>query len=594
MRLRLLPIITPLKISRRLVSICGIVAAAFAVYWPSLRNGFVWDDTALILRDPFIRSWRLIPEGFRHFLFTDATASDFYRPLQRLSYTLDYALYAFGPRGYHLTNILLHAAAAVALFLFLQKWSGRWLPALLASLVWVVHPLHTSAVIYVAGRADLLAALFGFSALFLALENRGLFAAVCFMAAMLSKESGCIAMALWLLMLVFRRDFSQLRRWSAVAAVIVAVYCGLRFSAEKTPPPRTEPTRVAVRPILAARAWAEYAGLFVAPVRLHMERDVMPVFHGNLRQTMQSARRREYQTLLGVMLLGFFILWCRWARHADAVIFQALMLFLAAYLPVSNLLSLNATVAEHWLYMPGAFLAFAMLLSLDRSRWKTPLSALLVAWIACLGARTFLRNPDWRNQRAFLESTIRSGGDSLRMYVNLGQLESSEGRYDLAIQAFQKALQQKPDSHFAQLGLAATYLRMREYPQARAQLEKTLQVPFFRAKSLDYFATAESQETRKDVSAILLEAARLEPKNWPLQKRYIEYLDASGKTADAIAELRHLLEAQPFRAESWKVLGNLLLKTGQPALARRAYAQAAAYDVHDRQSREETIRLQGA
>ena len=48
------------------------LSLVFAVYAPSLRNGFVWDDTALILRDPLIRSWRLIPEGFQHFLFTDA------------------------------------------------------------------------------------------------------------------------------------------------------------------------------------------------------------------------------------------------------------------------------------------------------------------------------------------------------------------------------------------------------------------------------------------------------------------------------------------------------------------------------------------
>ena len=83
-------------------------------YAPAVNNGFVWDDTALVLRDPLIRSWRLIPEGFNHFLFVDATASDFYRPIQRLTYTLEYAAFAFRPAAYHLTNILLHAAAAIA------------------------------------------------------------------------------------------------------------------------------------------------------------------------------------------------------------------------------------------------------------------------------------------------------------------------------------------------------------------------------------------------------------------------------------------------------------------------------------------------
>src|SRR5205814_2958255 len=87
-----------------------------------MRNGFVWDDAALILRDPLIRSWRLIPEGFNHFLFVDATASDFYRPIQRLSYTIDYAASAFKPGAYHVMSVLWHGLAAIALFLFAEEF----------------------------------------------------------------------------------------------------------------------------------------------------------------------------------------------------------------------------------------------------------------------------------------------------------------------------------------------------------------------------------------------------------------------------------------------------------------------------------------
>src|SRR2546421_7500036 len=98
-----------------------LLVAVFAAYVPALLNGFVWDDTALILRDPLIRSWRLIPEAFNHFLFVDATASDFYRPLQRFTYTLDYAAFAFRSGPYHAASILWHAAAAIALFVFAEE-----------------------------------------------------------------------------------------------------------------------------------------------------------------------------------------------------------------------------------------------------------------------------------------------------------------------------------------------------------------------------------------------------------------------------------------------------------------------------------------
>jgi len=162
---------------KKLVAVSLIALAVFLSYGPAMRNGFVWDDTALVLRDPLIRSWRLIPEGFNHFLFTDATASDFYRPIQRLTYTLEYAAFAFRPAPYHLTSIVCHIAAAIALFFLAEELllgfgmdlAKRRLIAFFAVLVWAIHPIQTGAVVYVSGRADPLAALFGFLGLYLLL-----------------------------------------------------------------------------------------------------------------------------------------------------------------------------------------------------------------------------------------------------------------------------------------------------------------------------------------------------------------------------------------------------------------------------------------
>ncbi len=158
---------------KKVVAVLIVFAAVLVCYTPALRDGFVWDDTALILRDPLLRSWRLIPEGFNHFLFVDATASNFYRPLQRLAYTIDYGAFAFRPGPYHLVSILWHAAGAIAFLFFAEAFleafgfelRTRRLIALLATLVWAIHPVQSAAVIYVSGRADSLAAAFGFTGL---------------------------------------------------------------------------------------------------------------------------------------------------------------------------------------------------------------------------------------------------------------------------------------------------------------------------------------------------------------------------------------------------------------------------------------------
>src|SRR5207302_9747621 len=191
--------------------VCGaLVVLIFAAHAPALRATFVWDDTALVLRDPLIRSWRLIPEGFNHFLFVDATASDFYRPVQRLIYTIDYAAFAFRPGPYHVMSLLWHGLAAIALLFFAEELllsfgleRGRCrLMALIAALVWAIHPVQSAAVAYVSGVADPLAVTFGFLGLFLLLRASLTLgprelplligSGVAFLLSALSKESGLL------------------------------------------------------------------------------------------------------------------------------------------------------------------------------------------------------------------------------------------------------------------------------------------------------------------------------------------------------------------------------------------------------------------
>jgi tetratricopeptide (TPR) repeat protein len=609
MALRLLPIIARLKKFPSLVAVAVIFAATLLVYAPALRNGFVWDDTALVLRDPLIRSWRLIPEAFGHFLFLDATASDFYRPLQRLTFMADYALYGFGaPWGWHLTSIVIHAAAAVALFYLAGKFvPQRW--ALALAVVWAVHPVHTSAVTYIAGRADPLAALFGFAGLALALGGlrRAPLAAACFLGALLAKESGVGFLLVWLLILAWRRPgWRPFGHWLFLTLLVLGCYSSLRLSAERTPPPPSPQTPGTIRPILAARALAEYAGLLAVPRTLRMERDVTTAPRATYEATMRHARLREYQTLLGVLLAVSLAWWWRWAwrRERDA----ALWLTAAglAWLPVSNLFSLNATVAEHWIYVPSAFLFLAAALSLrlafevwrlkfgvaepagvENAKRQTPNAklqttaalAIFGLWVGFLAVRTFLRQPDWRDQRTFLERTIAAGGDSARMRMNLGNLEFNEGQPAKALAHYETALRQAPDLAMAWLALAQVSLRTGDLDRARAALAKAEGSPLLAADVLLTRAALEQVATGRDTVDLIEEAVALQPRNWPIRKRQLAHLDRTGRTADAARELRDFLREQPFRAESWTMLGGFLEKLAQADAAGAARQEARLRDV---------------
>jgi protein O-mannosyl-transferase len=574
---------------------------ALLVYAPALRAGFVWDDRALILGDPLIRSWRLTWEGFQHFLFTDASASDFYRPLQRCSYLLDYAAFVFAPAGYHLVSILWHAAAAVALFFFGEELlafcriepARRASIAFLAALIWMVHPVQSAAVAYIAGRADPLAATFGFLALFLGLRMLratgggkwilGIGASLCLLASALSKEMGLLFLALWLIIVLAQRGRPEFWRALAMVAAVLVVYLSLRLPAEHIAPPTTSSSApLLVRPIVVARAVAEYAGLLLLPLHLHMDRDVETHPFGFVNASLEAAAWRELQTLLGLVLIAAAII-TLWRMRRRPAIFLPWLLALVSYLPVSGLVTLNATVAEHWLYLPSAFLFLGLLAAIDSlgaEHWRRAALICLTTWMVCLAGRTFARTLDWKDQRTFVTRTIADGGDSARMLINLGALELNDGHLKAAQQALEKALAKEPSNPLASLNLAAVAMQQRDFARARQLLEKVTAPPELEARAQESLAVLENRETGQVNLLRLRLAARLGPANWAIEKRYIQALADLGHPDRAIAELKTCIAVAPYRAESWEMMSELLQKIGRPNEAALAQAEAEADDVH--------------
>jgi tetratricopeptide (TPR) repeat protein len=162
-----------------------IVLAAAVVYSSSLSNEFVYDDGSSIADNPSIRSlWPIWPVLSPPSLGQTVGG----RPLLNLSFAINYALGGTRPLGYHVTNVAIHALAALLLFgiarrtLLRPKLARDWAGgspgiALAAALLWTVHPLQTEAVAYTVQRAESLVSLFYLLTLYCVLrgaeEKRG-------------------------------------------------------------------------------------------------------------------------------------------------------------------------------------------------------------------------------------------------------------------------------------------------------------------------------------------------------------------------------------------------------------------------------------
>ncbi|MDD5116685.1 MAG: hypothetical protein PHW98_06465, partial [Candidatus Omnitrophica bacterium] len=132
------------------------------VYAPYLNNGFVFDDNALVVENPLVKSPYLLPDIFKTALYDHWLGAQpydrMYRPLQLLSYRLDYDLWGLKPFGFHLSNILLHLFNSMLVFSLIWLLFKRRMLAASTSILFMAHPVQISSVAYVSARGDLLSA----------------------------------------------------------------------------------------------------------------------------------------------------------------------------------------------------------------------------------------------------------------------------------------------------------------------------------------------------------------------------------------------------------------------------------------------------
>jgi tetratricopeptide (TPR) repeat protein len=465
-------------LTHRQFALFGVVLIALCaclVYANTLDGEFVWDDASSILLHRHVQDPGKIGQLFRenqhafaapreHVAMEPGSATErgrFYRPLLSVTFMIDFLL-AHGPAPmdpeaefqvpdvspllFHVSNMLWHAAAAVLLFLLLITLAVPRSAALAAVLIYVVHPLHTEAVTYISGRADMMAAAFMYAGLLAALWSGSAvrrmagtaLSGLCFLGALLSKESGAIFPVLLTIMLLARhglpRSAAALRNFWPLAGAVAGgvVYAVLRAGAGLAPPPESSAAPLGIRLVEVGQALAFYLRVLLIPTNLHMEQTLegTPVWTAVL----------GYGFLLA--LLAVIIWTVRADRPRPALAFAW---FLAAWLPISGIFPLNAPMAEHWLYVPmaGFWWGVAELAHecVRRPALRRVLAGATAVFVAGLAVASAYRNQDWHSNERLYRATLASNPDTMRVRYNLGvTYESMTGNHAGARREFEYAL----------------------------------------------------------------------------------------------------------------------------------------------------------
>ena len=451
--------------------------AGVAVYANALRGEFVYDDEFLILRNRHVQAAALGD------MFTSSTtagayrASNFYRPLQLLAYAAVYRASGLRVVAYHLLNVGLHVANALLLYGLLWLLMGAPWTALAAALLFVVHPVHTSAVAYISGTADPLACGFALLALLCHIrEDRPRLyrplEALCVAGALLSKEVMIMLPGLMVIVDAYRRV--PLRaRWPRYlpALAIVAIYLLARltvFNFVGSLNPYGEANvyteHLSNRVFTFLAFLGEYAKVLLLPLSLHYDR-VQVVFPS-------LAIPAVFLPLAGAVALS--VAAARSWRGARTLFFGWTW-FLVALAPTSGIaLPVNGFAKDHWLYVPA--IGFCAVLAtgvarLGKLRWPV-LLALAAGW----GTLTVLHNRAWHDPVALYTHILSQNPKLARIHNNLAMAYADRRQRDLAERHYTQAITLDDSYAETRYNLGRLYLEQGRVQEALAQFTRALEL----------------------------------------------------------------------------------------------------------------------
>lgn len=581
-----------------------IVFIILAVYSNSFENQFVWDDGYLVLNNPSIMSWKYAWVHFAIDLYQ--SFSNYYRPVQMITYMIDFSLWGFNPFGYHLTNVVLHILVALSVFSLFNIITGDKRTAFFGALLYAVHPAHTAAVAYIAGRADSLAVLFSLLSLILfhyhfkAYSRRasvflyGL-SLLAFLAALLSKETAVIFPAVVLLYRLFFingevspkadeappkagkvRKFISFNYLSPFL-IILGVYAVLRAGALNF-----QQGAIIARAPLYSRlltslnAFKTYLGIIFMPVRLHMERDIP--YAGTVFE----------KGLLMSFVVVVFVIWAALrARKISKEAFFGFLYFILSLVPVMNIYPLTNNIAEHWLYAPmiglSLFLTCIAVKFWDEKKKSRPFIALLALfYLIFLSYGTFDRNFDWRDEYTIYTDTVKYNPTSIKILNNLGNLYNSRGDFAKAAIFHKKALKVNPREYKTLLNLGIDYEAMGMLDEAFAQYRLSACSNPNYGKAFFHMGNIYVQKGELDGAVFSYrKAISLDDFFIAAHTNLGNTYYRKGEYEKAKEEYEKTLEIYPYSAEAYNNIGSALCGLGHYEEAVKEYKKAIELNPED-------------
>jgi Tfp pilus assembly protein PilF len=552
----------------------------------------VLDDIPIIAQNTLVRSLANVPQIFStdYWSGAGATASDpgLYRPLTILTYALNYSASGLSPAAFHATNVALHAATALVVFLFAIELFGSASAAFVAAALFAVHPIHTEAVTGIVGRAEILASLFVMLALWFGRRvsvASAVGVGVFYLLALFSKESAATLPALFVIYDWTRRDPARedappamralAPRYIALAVALI-VYLAFRFNAVKQPGTSWDGwigVPAFARVFTASRVLLEYLGLFAWPRTLLADYSASDV---RIARSLGDAAVLLSFAVWIALIAAFATKWRSWR-----VLFFSVAWFFITVLPASNLLFASGLgKAERILYLPsiGLCLVVACLFLQLETRpqiRRIALTVVLPIALIALGARTLKRNEDWRDNLTLARASLAVSPGSATMNDLAGIELVQRGSPGEATPLLERAVREAPEKALFHTHLGSAYYGDKQPERAVAQYNTALRLSPRDADALNNLGVVFLDRQDLNRALTLFNGALSAAPNHAgaHTNRGLVYL-AAGRPNEATQDFRAAIDIDPANVEAHNSLGVAYGRSGRLTEAAAEFREA--------------------
>jgi protein O-mannosyl-transferase len=580
----------PDSLLERLTIPLAIAAMAIVTFAPALSAGFVtWDDDINFLTND---AYRGLGAQQLHWMWTTFLMGH-YTPLTWMTLGLDYSLWGMDARGYHATNVLIHAASAVLLYFLARRLLALALPeqsrrqprattlaAAFAALVFATHPLRVESVAWITERRDVLSCFLYLLTVMLYLRSldeasasrRWYWASVVTCACALLSKATAMSLPVALLLLdVYplrrvgpsrgdvRRVALELTPFVALAVTaavvsVIALHANYQLSL---------PGKLAV----SAYGFAFYLWKTIAPVHLS------PLYP--LPEHIDPIAPRF---IAGYVVTALYVAAAWKARRRWPGVATGMVAFLVIMLPMLGAVQNgNVIAADRYTYHASTALSIVLggiLLAREQSSFlvRSAVAALIIAALATL---SWNQTGIWHDSREFWTYTVAMTDSSSTAHAALGRALYADGQLAASVPHFERASRIDtlyPDG-YNNAGIALAQLG--RWPEAIADYQKALAIHPGFSDAESNLAVALAAVGQLDAALDhYAKAVSSDSTNADAQTNWGNALVRLNRVDDAVPHYRAALRIQPRNADANLNLGVALAKQGRMHDAIDAFHRA--------------------